>query len=76
MSEKLFSLKSLSTTLTHAIQSPCVLQLIFAPCSGDRPRLFLTKMRRKLLRYRLRRQKGPVSVEGYDCFVCHCGHIT
>lgn len=57
--------------LTHAVSSPCVLQLVPSPGRGDGLRLVGAEMAFQLLDNGLCRQQRAVQVECHDCIDYH-----
>lgn len=51
---------------THAIETPCVLELVFAPCLCKSVCFFFTEMGSELFRYRFGGQESTVSIECHD----------
>jgi hypothetical protein len=51
--------------LTHAIESPCVFQLILSPCCCDRISDLLPEVTSQLFRYGRSREERSVKIEGY-----------
>jgi len=53
---------------THAVEAPCVLQLIETPFCCYRLGLFGAKVRRQLVGDGFGGEEGAICVEGEDCF--------
>lgn len=62
----------LSGWCTHAVQAPCILQLIPSPQSRETGRFFLSKVGGQFFRNRLSGQQGAVEIESNDSVHSHC----
>lgn len=62
--------------LTHAVQPPCVFELVFAPRCGDNVRLLFAKVVGELFGYGLCRKQRAVRIKrDYDLVVCFRRHL-